>query len=295
MSNDKAEDTVSIIALDATELVREAQRRHKLAPTATAALGRLLMGTLLMAALKDGSGETVQIMFSGRGPLGQMTAVATTDNFVKGYVANPACDPPLKPNGKMDVGAAVGAGVLTVVRSHPEWVEPYSGTVPLQTGEVAEDLAHYLAESEQINSALSLGVSIGRDSHCLAARGFLVQVLPFCSDATLQQVEENVLAMPNLSTPSQDLSPQHLIQRLLSGIGMDEPTSPMKPGFGPCKTEELRPRMLQAVESLGSRDIQALLDERGVVEVRCEFCAETVHFGASDLKDLLQAASTPPL
>lgn len=286
-----ADAEVSVLALEATQLVREAQRRHLCAPTGMAALGRLLMGTLLLAALKEGSEESVQVSFSGRGPIGQMTAIADPWGSVKGFVANPACDPPLKEAGKLDVGAAVGPGLLTVVRSRPEWREPYVGTVPIHTGEVAEDLAVYLADSEQINTALALGVSLGRDGQVLAARGFLAQVLPFCSEGTLDKLEENVRGMPKVSDAALPLSADRIIGMLLDGIGGDAPELMLSPKYGPCSVDDLKPRMLRAVRSLGPSDIRSLLEERGSVEVRCEFCAEVVQFYEPDLEELLSSPS----
>lgn len=280
----------SLYVISGTELVKEAQRRHVTAPTATAALGRLLLGTLLLGALKGGE-ETVQVMFSGRGPIGHMTAVSSGGSMVKGYVANPLCDPPLTPAGKMDVGAAVGPGLLTVVRSHPSWPSPYTGTVPLQSGEVAEDLASYLADSEQIFSALSLGVSIGRDGKVRAAGGFLLQVLPGCSDETLAVLETNVQSMPPMSDLAGRESPLAIAERLLNGLGVNQQAQPVVPSFGSCFVEELAPRMLRAVELLGSEDVRSLLQEQGHVEVRCEFCAEVVRFQEKDLQPLLEKST----
>lgn len=286
-----AEAEVSVLALEATQLVQEAQRRHNCAPTGMAALGRLLMGTLLLSALKQGSEESVQVSFNGRGPLGQMTALADPYGSVKGFVANPTCDPPLKEAGKLDVGAAVGPGLLTVVRSRPEWKEPSVGTVPIHTGEVAEDLAVYLADSEQINTALALGVSLGRDGQVLAARGFLAQVLPFCSEETLDKLEANVRGMPKVSDAVLPLSAERIIDMLLENIGGDAPEPTFSPQFGPCSVDDLKPRMLRAVQSLGPSDIRSLLHERGSIEVRCEFCAEVVHFYEPELEDLLASPS----
>eukprot|EP00271_Cylindrocystis_brebissonii_P010229 TRINITY_DN26363_c0_g1_i1.p1 TRINITY_DN26363_c0_g1~~TRINITY_DN26363_c0_g1_i1.p1 ORF type:complete len:441 (-),score=68.43 TRINITY_DN26363_c0_g1_i1:508-1830(-) len=281
---------VSVYVVRGTELVREAQRRHSTAPTATAALGRLLLGTSLLAALK-GSEETVQVMFSGRGSLGQMAAVSSDGGrLVKGFVSNPACDPPLNSQGKMDVGTAVGAGILTVVRTHPSWSNPYTGTVPLKSGEVAEDLAAYLADSEQVNSAVGLGVSIGRQAQVVAAGGFLVQVLPICSEETLAQLERNVSSLPPMSELAASTSGRGIAERLLAGLGPRFEEEAVVPHFGLCDVEDLRPRMLRAVESLGAADVKSLLEEQGHVEVRCEFCAEVVRFQEGDLSSVLAPA-----
>jgi len=163
------EGGISVRALVATELVADAARRHATAPTATAALGRTLMGAILLATgAKDD--ETLQIQVRGSGELGTVMAIADAGGRVRGYAANPTTHLPPRA-GKLDVGGAVGPGVLAVVRYHPSWREPYSGIVPLVSGEIAEDLAHYLLESEQTPSALALGVYVGVDGTPEAAWG----------------------------------------------------------------------------------------------------------------------------
>ncbi|BBN10647.1 molecular chaperone Hsp33 [Marchantia polymorpha subsp. ruderalis] len=280
---------VSILTLVATDVVREAQRRHQTSPTASAALGRALMGTLLVGAMK-GNDESVQVTFLGQGPLGQMTTVYR-DNMVKGFVVNPDCETALKSDGKLDVGSAVGTGILTVVRNNANWAQPYSGTVPIYSGEVAEDIAHYLADSEQINVALGVGVSLSKSTAVQFAGGFLVQVLPFCSDETLAKLEENILKMPPLSDSSDVMTAKKISELLLEGIGIGDYDDLPEPKFGPCTVEELKPRMVRAVASLGKQDVEEILAEQGHVEVKCEFCAEVVRFGEADLQHILQPSS----
>ncbi|CAI5464520.1 unnamed protein product [Closterium sp. Yama58-4] len=280
---------VSVMVVAATDLVKEAQTRHGMAPTAIAALGRLLMGTLLLGAMK-GPDESVQVTVNGRGPIGQITAVSAVHGEVKGFAVNPLADPPLNSKGKMDVGGAVGKGVLSVIRTHPSWQSPYTGTVPLVSGEIAEDLANYLAESEQINSAMGLGVAVGKDGIVRAAGGFLVQVLPFCSDETLDKLEANVQSLGAMSDAVQRMDAVAIAHHLLRGLDPEPVIDPIVPTFGPCGLEDLKPRMLRAVESLGAEDVKKLIEERGTVEVRCEFCAEKVDFTEEDLHDLLVKA-----
>eukprot|EP00850_Spirogloea_muscicola_P024211 SM000485S16495 [mRNA] locus=s485:6689:8442:- [translate_table: standard] len=252
------------------------------------------MGTLLMGAFK-GDGESVQVVINGRGELGQLTAVADTRGNVKGFAANPACDPPLKPTGKLDVGGAVGPGVVTVVRSHASWKEPYTGMVAVQSGEVAEDLAHYMVDSEQTNTALGLGVSINKAGLVRAAGGFMVQVLPNCSEETLSHLEANIGALPSVSVLAERESARSLVELVLAGIGTGPFTDAIEPQFGPCSVENLRPRMLRAIGSLGADDVRTLLDEQGgTIEVRCEFCAEVVHFQEDDLQILLVSDTVAP-
>ena len=152
---------VSVIAVVGTSLVADAVSRHKTAPTATAALGRTMLAATLLGTFK-GDDETTQITFKGDGPIGQIIAISDNTGMVKGLVGNPAADPPLRPDGKLNVGGAVGRGLLTVSRAHPEWKAPFNGTVQITTGEIAEDIAVYLQESEQVNSAIAVGVSLDR-------------------------------------------------------------------------------------------------------------------------------------
>lgn len=280
---------VSVLCLVATEVVRDAQRRHNAAPTASVALGRALMGTLLLGALKADA-ETVQALFLGDGPLGQMTAISSEGGYVKGFVGNPLCDPPYKDNGKLDVGLAVGSGVLSIVRNNRNWKQPYTGTVPIYSGEVAEDIAHYLADSEQMDTAMGLGVGLDREIGIRFAGGFLVQILPFCSEETLAKLEENILKMRPISDAPSDCKVSDIVDALLDGVGVGSYNEAIIPTYGPCGTERLKPRMMRAVAMLGPADVQQILDEQGSVEVRCEFCNDVIQFKEADLQEVLQSS-----
>ncbi|KAL3142087.1 hypothetical protein ABBQ32_004710 [Trebouxia sp. C0010 RCD-2024] len=270
---------VAVLVADGTQLVQEACRRHKSAPTASAAMGRALLGTLLMGSFKE-EGERTQVTFKGNGILGAMQVIADTNGNVKGTMANPAADPPLRPDGKLNVGEAVGRGVLAVVRSHPQNEHPYQGMIPIATGEVAEDLARYLADSEQTNSALALGVSVNRDSSIRAAGGFLIQVLPFASEETLQQLESNLSSVPSVTELlHQGLAPRDITDRLLEGIGLSEgPASSLHPRYGPCEIADLQERMKRALALLGEEEVKNIMRDEGKIEVTCEFCQETYQF-----------------
>ncbi|KAG0569348.1 hypothetical protein M758_6G079700 [Ceratodon purpureus] len=281
---------VSVLSLVATEVVREAQQRHSTSPIAIAALGRTLMGTLLLGALK-GDAETVQVVFLGDGPLGQMTAISSDGGYVKGFVGNPLCDALYKENGKLSVGLAVGSGVLSVVRNNRKWKQPYTGTIPIYSGEVAEDIAHYLADSEQMNTALGLGVGFDKEVGIKFAGGFLVQILPFCSDETLAKLEENILKMKPLAEAPSDCKASDIVEAILDGIGVGDYNNGIIPRYGPCGVELLKPRMMRAVASLGPVEVQQILDEQGSVEVRCEYCGDVAQFSEADLQQVLQSSS----
>jgi len=279
-----ANQEVSVVTVVGTSLVREAASRHRTAPTATAALGRNLMCALLLGTFK-GEDETTQVMFKGDGPLGQCIAVATHDGQVKGLVSNPNADPPLRPDGKLNVGAAIGKGVLTVSRAHPSMKQPFSGTVEIRTGEIAEDVAGYLQESEQVGSAIAVGVSINRDCEVIAAGGYMVQILPFASDETIRVLERVIPSLPSSTALVQEgLTARQIAQRVLDELEerVDLATS-MTPSYGPCEEDELRQRMLRAVASLGKEEVNQILAEDGQIEITCEFCKTTSILTEQDL------------
>jgi len=276
---------VSVIAVVGTALVRDAATRHRTAPTATAALGRSLMCALLLGTFK-GDDETTQLTFKGDGPLGQIIATSTHDGRVKGLVSNPNADPPLRKDGKLNVGGAVGNGVLTVSRAHPSMKAPFTGTVELASGEIAEDVAKYLLESEQVGSAIAVGVSIDRECEVIAAGGFMVQILPFASDETISALERIIPSLPSSTELVQEgLSAQQIAQRVLGELGeKKELVTRITPEYGPCDPVELRGRMLRAVASLGKAEVDQILAEDGKIEIKCEFCQETAVLMEEDLR-----------
>ena len=277
--------SLAVRALVATDLVAEAARRHSTAPTASAALGRALMGAVLIAAsAKDD--ETVQIQLRGDGPLGQLTAIADNLGRARGYVANPDAHPPAR-GGKLDVGAAVGQGVLAVVRYHPSWREPYTGLVPIVSGEVAEDLTSYLATSEQTASALAAGVFVQSDGSIAAAGAWLVQALPGADEDVLARLERTVRALP---TPTElvraGLSADEVCDRVLDGLGSRARERSTPRFHCACDTE----RILRAVTLLGREETRAIALARENLEVRCEFCATRYVLGPDEVGALLPDA-----
>lgn len=260
---------VAVRALVGTALVGEAQRRHATTPTATSALGRALLGAVLLASdSKDA--ETVQLQFRGDGPLGTITVISDSRGCVRGFVSQPGLDLPPR-GGKLDVGSAVGRGILAVVRHHPSWREPYSGIVPLASGEIAEDLAHYLRDSEQKPSAVALGIHLDALGRVDAAGGYFVQGLPGAEEDTLARLERNVMGAP---TPSelvrQGLGAEELALHLLEGLGHRE-LEVSTPRFH-CGCD--RERVLRAVALLGREELRQIATLGEEVEVRCAFCAE---------------------
>jgi molecular chaperone Hsp33 len=280
-----AEGSVAVRVLVASNLVREAARRHATSPTASVALGRSLMGALLLATESQG-GERVQLQIRGDGPIGSITVTATGSGEVRGYVTNPDASPsPL--SDRLDVASAVGLGTLSVERNHPAWKRPYSGIVPLVHGTIARDLALYLLESEQKHSAVALGVHLDRDARVDAAAGYLVQGLPDAEEGALAEVEGRVGELPN---PSElvlaGAGAEDIARRLLAGLGMGA-VSRLHPRFHcPCGVERIR----RAAQLLGPEELRDIVARGEEVEVRCHFCNEVYHLSPDQIGSVLRDA-----
>jgi len=257
---------LSVRTIDGTRLVAEAAARHRTSALTSQALGRVLMGAILLGAGgKDG--ETVQLRFRGTGPLGTLLAVADTEARVRGYATNPQAGA----EDTLSVAQGIGLGDLSVVRHRPGWRQPYTGIVPIVSGEIAEDLALYLTESEQAPSAVGLGVQLDPEGRVLAAAGFLAQALPDADEDALERLEFNVRALPS---PSDVIrageGAEGIAARLLAGMDGRELES--RPARFHCHCDQQR--VVRAVALLGRDDIEALDRGGEMIEVHCEFCGE---------------------
>jgi len=277
------EGGIAVRAVVGTQLVGEAARRHHTSPTATTALGRAMLGALLLASGEKG-GESVQLQFRGDGPLRGVVAVADDGGRARGYVGSPRAHPP-RIDGELDVHAAVGAGVLSVVRQRAGQ-RPYTGVVQIVTGTIAQDLTHYLDESEQSRSAIALGVQEGDDGGPAAAAGYLVLALPGAHESEIDRVEQNVRATPHPSElVAAGLDAEALAARLLEGLGERERRSRDVGFHCGCDAE----RVAAAVRLLGREEIERAVDTGESLEVRCQFCAEAYTVGGDELRALCEA------
>ena len=274
-----------IHVIEAGGIVNEAVRIHQTAPTATAALGRLLIGTSLMGCMLGDKEDTLSLTVTGRGPLGKMIAVSDYMGNVRGYVQNPTVDLPLKANGKLDVGGAVGPGTLTVIKDMGDG-EPYNGTVPLVSGEIAEDIASYYMNSEQLPTLLALGVLVDTDCTCRAAGGVIVQLLPFADEAIIDKLEQNAASLNNVSALfDRGLSTKEIADIALAGIEWDVFDELDVEYRCTCQRE----RILAAIRSLGAKEIEKMLAEQVAegkaeeLEVNCHFCGASYRFGRKEL------------
>jgi molecular chaperone Hsp33 len=275
--------SVSVRALVGSALVREAARRHETSPVATAALGRTLLGAVLLAS-QGKDAETVELRFRARGPLGHVLAIADDAGRVRGYAANPRLDLPLR-GGRLDVASAIGLGELAVARFRPGWREPYTGIVPIVSGEIAEDIALYLTESEQTPSTVALGIYHEEDGAPAAAAGYLVQALPGADDETLKRIESNASHMPALSRLAHaGAGAADLLGLLLAGVGGRDLDAVAPLFFCGCNED----RVLRAVSLLGRRDLEAAMSKGEQLEVRCVFCADRYAVDPERARALLQ-------
>ena len=275
---------MKVSAVSTRGLTERARQIHRTLPVATAALGRLLAAASMMGnALKE-DGASVTLQIKGGGPLGTLLAVSDNQGNVRGTVENPALDLPLREDGKLDVGAAVGnQGTLTVIRDlHMK--EPYVGSVGLLWGEIAEDIALYFVESEQVPSACGLGVLVDRDQSVLAAGGYLVQMLPGAPEELAERVETSLRAAGAVTELLRtDPDPEALMRRALNDFDMEIlEKSPIE-----YRCDCSRERMERALISLGPQELQAMIDEQGGAELTCRFCDHVQRFTREELETLL--------
>lgn len=271
------------VACDTTNLVNEACRRHDVGPTAAAALGRVLTGaTLLAALLKDD--QSVLVRFEGNGPLKKVVAEAGYNGWVRGYVAEPHADLPLK-DGSIDVAGGIGrAGFVTVIKEIGN-NQKYPGTIQLTTSEVGDDLATYLLQSEQTPSTIGLSVHLSRDGRVLSAGGFLVQSLPPADENQLNLIEKEIDTLAPLSTLlGEGKRPADILSSLFHKVPHKKLGS--KDLIYKCSCS--REKMERAILSLGRGDLEELIARQGEANVRCEFCREQFHFDKTTLTHLLQ-------
>ena len=257
---------VKATAVSTRDLTERARQIHKTLPVATAALGRTLAAASMMGnALKE-DGASVTLQIKGGGPLGTLLAVSDNQGNVRGTVDDPAVDLPLRPDGKLDVGSAVGQdGTLTVIRDL-NMKEPYVGSVGLLGGEIAEDLAAYFVESEQIPTACGLGVLVDRDQSVLAAGGYLIQLLPGAGEDTIAKVEGSLMAAGAVTgLLRDDPDPEAMLRRALSDFDLEIlEKSPIQ-----YRCYCGRDRMERALISLGPEELQAMIDEQGSADLTC--------------------------
>ena len=280
---------IKAMAISGTSLVERTRQIHDTWPVATAALGRLLMAASMMGNMLKEQDGSVTLRVKGDGPLGTVLAVSDSMGNVRGYVENPAVDVPRKSHAKLDVGSAVGpGGTLTVVKDLG-LKEPYVGSIQLISGEIAEDIAAYFVESEQIPTACALGVLISPDQTVRAAGGYLIQLLPGADESVISAIERGVARVGAVSAQlDRGLGPVELLQDVLSDFQLEMlETSPVE-----YRCYCSRERVSRALISVGASELKSLIQEQGSTDLTCQFCDKVYHFTRDDLESLLQEATS---
>ena len=276
---------VQAAAICSRDLTERARQIHKTLPVATAALGRALAAASMMGNALKSDGASLTLQFKGGGPLGTVLAVSDNEGNVRGYVTNPHVDIPLRKDGKLDVGTAVGhEGTLTVIKDlHMK--EPYVGTIDLLGGEIAEDVAGYFVESEQIPTACALGVLVDRDQSVKAAGGYLIQLMPGAAEDTIAKVEGGIMAAGAVSAIlEKNDDPEAMLRTVMSDFDLKIlETCPVE-----YRCYCSRERVERALISLGREELEQMLSEQGGCQMTCQFCDAVYEFTAEDIQRLLK-------
>lgn len=271
---------IRIFAANTTKLVEDARKIHNTSPVASAALGRTLTASSIMGIMMKGDNDKLTLSINGKGPIGTVVCVADSKGTVKGYVSNPSVELPLREDGKLNVGEAVGINGLITVIKDLGMKEPYTGQYPLTNGEIAEDLTAYYAYSEQQPSAIALGVLVDVDYTIKAAGGFIVQLMPEAEDKDIEILERNIAQIKSVSHLIDDgNTPEDLINIVLKDL---EPLIyekiPVK-----YKCDCSRDRIEKALISIGKNDLDTIINEDKQAELSCHFCNTLYHFNEDQL------------
>ena len=278
-----ANNQIRAFAATTREMVETAREHHGTSPVATAALGRLLTAGAMMGSMMKNDTDMLTLQVRGDGPLGGITVTADSQGNAKGYVLNPEAMMPPK-NGKLDVGGAVGIGLLNVIKDMG-LKEPYVGQTILVTSEIAEDLTYYFANSEQVPSSVGLGVLMEKDKKVKCAGGFIIQLMPFAEDKTIDQLEENLKRVTSVTELlDKGYTPEQLLEELLGNLGLEITDTMPTRFYCNCSKE----RVEQAVVSIGRKEIQEMIDEGKDIEVKCHFCNTGYTYTIEELKDIIK-------
>lgn len=277
---------IRAFAATTRDLVEVARKSHDTSPVATAALGRLLTGGAMMGVMMKGDKDVLTLQIKCSGPIGGLTVTADSRGNVKGYVNQPQVILPANAQGKLDVGGALGLGVLSVIKDLG-LKEPYVGQTELKTGEIGDDLTYYFASSEQVPSAVGLGVLMAKDNTVRQAGGFIIQLMPFAEEEVIAQLEKNLAEVTSVTELlDQGYTPEMLLEKLLGNMGL-EINEKMETGFS-CNCDKVR--VGKVLISLGEKELQSMIDEGQDIELNCHFCNTNYKFTVEELKELLELA-----
>ena len=279
-----ANDQIRAFAAVTTETVEEARKDHNTSPVATAALGRLLTAGAMMGTMMKGDKDILTLQIKAGGPLEGITVTADSKGRVKGYVGNPNVCIPANSKGKLDVAGAVGVGFMNVIKDMG-LKEPYVGQVALQTSEIAEDLTYYFATSEQVPSAVGLGVLMNKDNTVRQAGGFIVQLMPFAEESTIAKLEENVQKITSVTSLLEEgHTPESLLEKVLDCFDMEINEKIPTEFYCNCSRE----RVEKALISIGRKELNEMIQEGKPIEMNCHFCNHNYEFTVEELKEILR-------
>ena len=279
-----ADAQVRAFAVTARDTVETARAAHDTSPVMTAALGRLLCAGAMMGSMMKGEADILTLQVQGDGPAGGLTVTADSRGRVKGYAANPQVILPPNSQGKLDVGGAVGAGSLRVIKDLG-LKEPYVGQTQLQTGEIAEDLTYYFAASEQVPSSVGLGVLMEKNNTVKQAGGFIVQLMPFAEGNVIEKLEANLCRIHSVTKLLEDgNSPEQILGILLEGMDMEILSDMPVEFYCNCSRE----RVAKALYSIGKKEMDEMIKDGEPIEVKCHFCNTAYRFSVEDLVQIRQ-------
>ena len=282
-----ADAQIRAFAITARNLTETARKAHNTSPIATAALGRAMSGALMMAEMLKGPRDLLTIQIDGDGPLQGLVVTADNQGHVKGYVKNPNVILPPNKEGHLNVGGAIGRGTLTVIRDM-NLKDPYIGQIPLVTGEIAEDLTAYYAQSEQIPSSVGLGVLMNKDNTVKRAGGFVVQLMPFADDEVIGKLEENIRRISSVTgILEEDSRPEHLLDIVLDGFDVQITSREDVCFYCNCSRE----RFERGLVLLGKEELEDIIADGKDIELACQFCSSTYRYTTDEVKKLLPRAA----
>lgn len=279
-----ADNQIRAFAITSREAVEQARVYHNTSPVMTAALGRLLTGAAMMGVMMKGEKDILTLQVKCAGPAKGLTVTADAQGNVKGYPQVPDVMLPPNAKGKLDVGGALGVGILSVIKDMG-LKEPYVGQVELQTSEIAEDLTYYFATSEQVPSAVGLGVLMNKDNTVRQAGGFIIQLMPFTDEKIIDALEKKIAEVTSVTDLlEQGATPESLLEQVLGEFGVE--ISEKIPARYHCNCS--KERVTRAIASIGKKDIQEMIDDNEPIEVNCQFCDKHYIFTPEELKEIIK-------
>lgn len=281
-----ANNQIRAFAATTKEMVEHARAAHNTSPVATAALGRLMTAGAMMGIMMKGDKDILTLQIQCSGPIGGLLVTADSKGNVKGYVNNPNVVLHANAKGKLDVGGALDMGVLSVIKDLG-LKDPYVGQVELKTGEIGDDLTYYFASSEQVPSAVGLGVLMDKGNTVRRAGGFIVQLMPFAEESVIAQLEKNLAEITSVtSLLDQDYTPEMILEKLLGNLGMEIKETVPTQFYCNCNKE----RVGKALISIGEKELKSLIQEGKEIELNCHFCNTDYKFTVEELKELYRLA-----